>query len=319
MFSWFPRDSVTARLPRNDTRQSIDDIASLHPTNTPIATTSTIRNTNDYSTTKMSTPQAKRRRLNEATKTLYKPFKSPFRTPLKPSIGDGPPSSEPPEIPVHINKTSEPSTVPAEPAASTNNDEQAPITTTCSTVVAPAPGPSSLKGFKIPVSLSKPSTPSRLASRNTVSKPSVAREIMQLRNEIQMLTQAQTLATSTKDDDLVALIEKWRMASRAAAEELFGVTRDRVNRMGGIGAWQEREKEAKQRQMKWDQEEIEAERERIQEAEENDEISEEAYGQYAEMEEGNEGREEEKETFKNSDDVSDTTETSCIEQSSNWW
>jgi Swi5-dependent recombination DNA repair protein 1 len=77
-----------------------------------------------------------------------------------------------------------------------------------------------------------------------------------------MLTQAQTLATSTKDDDLVVLIDKWRTASRAAAEELFGSTRDRVNRMGGVGAWKEREKESKERQMQWDKEEMEAEREK---------------------------------------------------------
>lgn len=120
-----------------------------------------------------------------------------------------------------------------------------------------------------------------------------------------MLTQAQTLATSTKDDDLIALIDKWRTTSRAAAEELFGVTRDRVNRMGGVGAWQEREKEAKQRQMRWDREEIEAERERMQEVKENGEVSEEVYEQYAELEGENEGIEEEKETFKSANDVSD--------------
>ncbi len=32
------------------------------------------------------------------------------------------------------------------------------------------------------------------------------------------------------DGDLVVLVEKWRGASRLAAEELFGKVRDRVNR-----------------------------------------------------------------------------------------
>ena len=50
-----------------------------------------------------------------------------------------------------------------------------------------------------------------------------------------MLTQAHALATSTTDDELINLIDIWRVASRAAAEELFGSTRDRVNRMGGGG------------------------------------------------------------------------------------
>jgi len=35
----------------------------------------------------------------------------------------------------------------------------------------------------------------------------------------------------------VALITKWKGASREAAEEVFGDVRDRVNRMGGVGAW----------------------------------------------------------------------------------
>lgn len=115
-----------------------------------------------------------------------------------------------------------------------------------------------------------------------------------------MLTQAQTLATSSKDDDLVALIDTWRSASRAAAEELFGSTRDRVNRMGGVGAWKDREKESKDRQMKWDQEEMEAQREKMEEARESGEVSAEAYDRYAEMSE--EKVENEQETFKSGAD-----------------
>ena len=117
-----------------------------------------------------------------------------------------------------------------------------------------------------------------------------------------MLTQAQTLATSTKDDDLAVLVDKWRTASRAAAEELFGSTRDRVNRMGGVGAWKEREKESKERQMQWDKEEMEAEREKMEEAKESGNVSEEAYDRYAELDSEREKVEEEKETFKEADD-----------------
>lgn len=121
---------------------------------------------------------------------------------------------------------------------------------------------------------------------------------MQLRSEIQILSQAERLATSTEDEDLIVLIDRWRTASRAAAEELFGSTRDRVNRMGGVGAWKEREKEAKERTRKWDQEEreaqMEAERERLEEAKENGEAVYEAYDKYADMTEENDEKEEEK-------------------------
>ena len=125
---------------------------------------------------------------------------------------------------------------------------------------------------------------------------------MQLRNEIQILTQAEALATSTKDDDLQVLIDRWRTASRATAEELFGSTRDRVNRMGGVGAWKEREKEAKERTMKWDLEEKEAERERMEEAKENGEVDNEAYDTYAEMADEQGENEEEDHVPKAADD-----------------
>jgi Swi5-dependent recombination DNA repair protein 1 len=125
---------------------------------------------------------------------------------------------------------------------------------------------------------------------------------MQLRSDLQILTQAQTLATSTKDDDLIALVDTWRTASRAAAEEIFATTRDKVNRMGGVGAWKAREKEGKERQQQWDMEERQAEREKMEEARENGEIGDEAYDKYAEMADENGGEEKEVETFKAADD-----------------
>jgi Swi5-dependent recombination DNA repair protein 1 len=125
---------------------------------------------------------------------------------------------------------------------------------------------------------------------------------MQLRNEMQILSQAQTLATSTKDDDLVVLVDKWRTVSRTVAEELFATTRDKVNRMGGVGAWKTREKEGKERQVQWDKEERQAEREKMEEARENGEIEDEAYDKYAEMADENGGEEKEEETFKAADD-----------------
>lgn len=84
-----------------------------------------------------------------------------------------------------------------------------------------------------------------------------------MRSDIQILSQALALVTSQKDEDLARLVDAWRTASRAAAEELFAKTRDRVNRMGGVGALKEKEKEQKEFRQKWDREEMEAERERM--------------------------------------------------------
>ncbi|KAF1926224.1 uncharacterized protein M421DRAFT_68100 [Didymella exigua CBS 183.55] len=223
----------------------------------------------------MSTPQVKRRRLNDATNTLKRPFKSPFRTPIRPNIGSDPPSSDPPDFSTAACSTSYTTSIRA-----VNTPASAPAPPKAA---ATTPAPSRPRYNEPLAARTSLNTPSRLAPRKTPSKPSLTRELMQLRNEIQILTQAEALATSTKDDDLQVLIDRWRTASRAAAEELFGSTRDRVNRMGGVGAWKEREKEAKERTMKWDLEEREAERERMEEAKENGEVDDEAYDRYAEM------------------------------------
>lgn len=38
----------------------------------------------------------------------------------------------------------------------------------------------------------------------------------------------------------------WKMAGRAAAEEVFGLVAKRVEGMGGVGAWREKEKQKKE-------------------------------------------------------------------------
>jgi Swi5-dependent recombination DNA repair protein 1 len=142
-------------------------------------------------------------------------------------------------------------------------------------------------------------------------KPALTREIMQLRNEMQILSQAHTLATSTKDDDLVVLIDKWRTVSRTVAEEIFATTRDKVNGMGGVGAWKAREKEGEERRQQWDREEREAEREKMEEARKNGELGDEAYDKYAEMAEEN-GETKEEETFKAADDDVSSAHTCSV-------
>lgn len=49
------------------------------------------------------------------------------------------------------------------------------------------------------------------------------------------------------DESLAELRLKWRIAARQAADYLFGVAGDRVNRMGGARAYFERERERKSR------------------------------------------------------------------------
>jgi hypothetical protein len=75
--------------------------------------------------------------------------------------------------------------------------------------------------------------------------------------------------------------------------------------MGGVGAWKEREREAQERTMKWDLEERQAEREKMEDARENGEIDGEVFDRYAEMED-EQGRDEAQDNISKAadDDVS---------------
>lgn len=86
--------------------------------------------------------------------------------------------------------------------------------------------------------------------------------LRELKEELETAEQARKIERdSAKRDDgeidgeLVELIEKWKGASRLAAEELFGKVRERVNRMGGPRAWKEMQKRQQDFQGQWDQEE----------------------------------------------------------------
>jgi Swi5-dependent recombination DNA repair protein 1 len=60
--------------------------------------------------------------------------------------------------------------------------------------------------------------------------------------ELDTVIQAQKVEASSKDKELERLIGLWKGVCRAAAEELFRGARDRVNRMGGVRAWKESER-----------------------------------------------------------------------------
>ena len=68
------------------------------------------------------------------------------------------------------------------------------------------------------------------------------RELYELRAEVEMMEQARKIERDGKMEELEGLVAKWTEASRAAAEEMFGVVRDRVNRMGGTRVWMDMQK-----------------------------------------------------------------------------
>ncbi|KAE9368477.1 hypothetical protein N431DRAFT_414913 [Stipitochalara longipes BDJ] len=205
----------------------------------------------------MSTPAAKRRRIDAASQTLQKPFRSPFKTPFKSPV-----------------KSSA-----AEDSSSTAAQSAVPLAFKTSN--------SLLSNLSKPPSLPAPSTsfatPNREArAKKTFSSPVQAaalnadpdiapllraqreleKQLRELKEELDTAEQARKIeAESVKkdadgeiDDELVELIRKWKAASRQAAEELFGKVRDRVNRMGGPRAWKEMQKKQQEFQNSWDQE-----------------------------------------------------------------
>jgi Swi5-dependent recombination DNA repair protein 1 len=57
-------------------------------------------------------------------------------------------------------------------------------------------------------------------------------ELRELKSELDTVEQARKIETKDKDEELAGLIEKWKGAARTAAEEVFGRVSDRVNRYG---------------------------------------------------------------------------------------
>jgi Swi5-dependent recombination DNA repair protein 1 len=72
-------------------------------------------------------------------------------------------------------------------------------------------------------------------------------QIKAVRNDIDALNQAAKYTSDSTDNDLEELAVKWKLASQAAAEEIFGSVKERVNRMGGVEAWRDSEKQKYER------------------------------------------------------------------------
>jgi Swi5-dependent recombination DNA repair protein 1 len=180
----------------------------------------------------MSTPAAKRRRIDAASQTLSKPFRSPFKTPYKSPV-KAPPSQD-----------------SATTTTQTNTPLMAKNTDSLLSNLAKAP--------RLPVPSTSFATPNRSPHAKTFSSPvqtaalnadpdiapllraqrELEKQLREVKEELDTAEQARKIETESAkkdpdgeiDGELLELIEKWKAASRQAAEELFGKVRDRVNR-----------------------------------------------------------------------------------------
>ncbi|KAK3705084.1 hypothetical protein LTR37_013451 [Vermiconidia calcicola] len=177
----------------------------------------------------MSSPlTAKRRKLNETSKTLAKPFVSP----LKRSGSASKPLQENNNA---ANVSYQPSTlahtITAAPCSAPTR-KGTPFTPVRSTPIR--------KQQSFNTSTKRTADPAEVAAQRALT--SLELQIRAIKNELDTLKQASCITNSTTDADLEETATKWKLASQSAAEELFGTVKERVCRMGGVQAWRETEK-----------------------------------------------------------------------------
>ena len=175
------------------------------------------------------TKPSKRRRLGNASHTLSQPFKSPFKTPLKNRI----------VTETHVTTTT---SSPTKENGKTKAPLSPPFSPQSTPTITPLP-PSQVRISPSPELLSLQKQHTRLLNQLSAS-----------RSHLETSNQALKIESSNRDIELEALIFKWRAASRAAAEEVFAGARDKVNKMGGVGAMRDRERQSKQKPWGWDDE-----------------------------------------------------------------
>lgn len=187
----------------------------------------------------MSSPlDAKRRKLNNANSRLSKPFVSPLkttttRTPLKPVSN---------ATNKHLPYT--PSTL-AHTISCTPTSPSSPPPRKTTTATTPARAPARKPALRTP--FSKRSNPEEIALQKSIT--SLELRIKSVKNDLDTLNQAaKLLSDPTSADDLLNLTQKWQLASQTAAEELFASVKERVQRMGGVAAWRDSEKQKYDRQ-----------------------------------------------------------------------
>jgi Swi5-dependent recombination DNA repair protein 1 len=149
---------------------------------------------------------AKRRRIEAASYTLSKPFRSPFKGATKSQVDR--------------ECTASPNTPGPDEKQQTRPPANGRIQFSPSIAQTPEFRHRSRVDFS-----NEPTLYSLLKEERHLE-----RELRELKSELDTIEQARKIETKEKDDELVGLIEKWKGAARMAAEEVFGRVSDRVNR-----------------------------------------------------------------------------------------
>ncbi|KAJ5738652.1 hypothetical protein N7493_001807 [Penicillium malachiteum] len=183
----------------------------------------------------------KRRRL-DATSALSRPFKSPLRRPAPEAASDSTPSkpkSTPPQNDTpSVSQGDQP-----------NKNQDKSVNLSNSPSVNASPRVPRTPGLR-PPRKSLMVDPELLDLRK--QQRLLQSRIATMRTDLDNVRQAQRIESAGKEGELEALIVKWRLVSQEAADEAFSNAQERVNRMGGMTAWNER---TKRDAVQWDFEE----------------------------------------------------------------
>lgn len=193
----------------------------------------------------------KRRRVDNASSVLSKPFKSPLRRPTQTSEdkkNEAVIAKE--EVKAEQDSSRDSHTTLDEKG---NADTSASAASTHSTAVDAISETRKRKLATTPARAQLQPDPV-IADLQNQQKALQAR-VATLHSELDTAQQARRIESSNRDAELERLIAKWRSVSQSAAEEVFEGAQERFTRMGGMAAWRDRTKSQNER---WQQEEMES-------------------------------------------------------------
>ncbi|KAF5492622.1 Swi5-dependent recombination DNA repair protein 1 [Colletotrichum siamense] len=188
----------------------------------------------------MYTPAAKRRRLDDASNTLRKPFKSPAVVRDRDAAAGDATASSPRTDAVDTNSSS-----------TRCGGSATGVTAQRSGIQLTTPAKQFSTPTRRPFSLSRPQrgvspSPLRTTGDGTPTGIRTARDVAgreEIIRQAERIRGGRSGAGSETDEELVVLIAKWRAASRQAAEEVFEASKERVQSMGGMKAWRKTRRE----------------------------------------------------------------------------
>jgi hypothetical protein len=172
----------------------------------------------------MSTPAAKRRRIDAATQALSKPFRSPLKIPLSTTTSEDLPTKNLQDFDHDL------------PTTDAIKGLSKPLAPPFQNMTTPFRGNPIKKSFSPSSNVVMNSDPEIALLLKTQRQ--LEKQMRELKGELETSEQARKIEAESEkkcpgreiDAELMDLIAKWRVASRHVAEELFTGVRDRVNR-----------------------------------------------------------------------------------------